>query len=71
MTRASVAHTVSHKYSALYVMNENKLSKQQRILEGTQKLLSWFQDYLKVLGHYVDSGSKRCRCDKIKIRIWN
>ena len=71
MSRASVAHIVSHKYSTLYVMNENKLSTKQRILQGTQKLLPWFQNYPNVLGHYEDSGSKRCRCDKIKIRIWN
>jgi len=66
MARASVAHTLSHKYSTLYAMNENKLSKYQRILKGTLKLFPWFQDYLNVLGRYKDSGSKRCRCDKIK-----
>jgi len=66
MSRTSVVHTVSHKYITSYVMNENRLSKYQRIPECTQKMLPWFQDYLNVFGHYEESGYKRCRCDKIK-----
>jgi hypothetical protein len=37
MSRASVTPTVSHKYSTLCGMNENKVSRYQRILDGTIK----------------------------------